>query len=149
MAERDMWVSALEAAIRRRRAPPLAAEVEEQRWVKKEKAEIDAQRRLSAERRHHNENMRARMAEKYGLDPNKFASRRSPRSGDDHSAYGGEIRGAGFGGGSSGGAFGSGGFGGAGVFDRGDAGGLGRVASSGGGSALAVRVPLPAAMAQQ
>lgn len=81
-SERDRWVSALGEAVRRARAPPLAAEVEEERWNRKEEAAAEAQRRLNAQRRRENEASRAGIAAKYGLDPARYASRRGGGEGE-------------------------------------------------------------------
>ncbi|CAN0200635.1 unnamed protein product, partial [Pylaiella littoralis] len=75
-SERDRWFSALGEAVRRARAPPLAAEVEEERWNRKEEAAAEAQRRQNAQRRRENEVSRAGIAAKYGLDPARYYSRR-------------------------------------------------------------------------
>ncbi|CAM9493910.1 unnamed protein product [Hapterophycus canaliculatus] len=73
--ERDRWVSALGEAVRRLRAPPLADAVEQERWQRRENLAAEAQRLENAQRRRDNEASRAKMAVKYGLDPNKYASR--------------------------------------------------------------------------
>ncbi|CAN0007970.1 unnamed protein product, partial [Ectocarpus sp. 4 AP-2014] len=73
-AERDRWVSALGEAVRRLRAPSLEDEVEEERWRRREEADAAARRLRNARKRQENEGFRARMAEKYGLDPEKYAS---------------------------------------------------------------------------
>lgn len=64
-------------AVHRRRTPCFAKEVEDERWARREKAAYAAQKRLSAEKREENKASRTRMAVKYGLDPNKYASRNS------------------------------------------------------------------------
>ncbi|CAM9589979.1 unnamed protein product, partial [Scytosiphon promiscuus] len=72
--ERDRWVSGLGEAVRRLRAPSLADAVEQERWQRKEDAAAEAQRLENAQRRRENETSRAKMAVKYGLDPNKYAA---------------------------------------------------------------------------
>lgn len=74
-------MTALGEAVRRQRTPPLATEVEEERWARKEKAEHDVRKAEIAEKRLENEASRARMATKYGLDPKKYASRQSGTKG--------------------------------------------------------------------
>ncbi|CAN0217867.1 unnamed protein product, partial [Ectocarpus fasciculatus] len=92
-AERDRWVSALGEAVRRLRAPRLADEVEEERWRRREEADAAAKRLRNALKRRENEGFRARMAEKYGLDPEKYAS--SSRSGGGGGGGGGGSDGGG------------------------------------------------------
>lgn len=96
-----MWVAALEETVRRRRSLPLAEEVEEERWARREQKEFVAQRRVSAERRREHESLRTQMAIKYGLDPSKYVSKRPMRSGTERDC--GEGVGSGNGSGSSGG----------------------------------------------
>ncbi|CAN0537546.1 unnamed protein product, partial [Ectocarpus sp. 8 AP-2014] len=95
-AERDRWVSALGEAVRRLRAPRLEDEVEEERWRRREEADAAARRLRNARKRQENEGFRARMAEKYGLDPEKYAS-------SSRSSGGGGGGGGGGAGGSDGG----------------------------------------------
>lgn len=148
LAERDLWVSALDEAVRRRRTPPLAAEVEEERWARREKAELDSQRRASAERRRDNEAMRSRMAQKYGLDPDKYVSRR-PRqrsTAAQSSTLGGDTMDVAGGSSTGGGGVGSvgGGGGGSHVVDHVS----GIVSAAGGGGVLKGGVPFLKAIAQ-
>lgn len=49
--------------------------MEQERWQRKENEAAEAQRLESAQRRRDNEASRAKMAVKYGLDPNRYASR--------------------------------------------------------------------------
>ncbi|CAB1112311.1 unnamed protein product [Ectocarpus sp. CCAP 1310/34] len=85
-AERDRWVSALGEAVRRLRAPCLEHEVEEERLRRREEADTAARRLRNARKRQENEGFRARMAEKYGLDIEKYTS--SSRSGGGGGAGG-------------------------------------------------------------
>ncbi|CAM9892666.1 unnamed protein product [Ectocarpus sp. 6 AP-2014] len=127
-AERDRWVSALGEAVRRLRAPRLEDEVEEERWRRREEADAAARRLRNTRKRQENEGFRARMAEKYGLDPDKYAF--SSRSG------------GGGGGGGCGGAGGSDGGGGA----REGGGGASAIAGAGAGR---IRPPAPQQVQQR
>lgn len=84
------------------------------------------------------------MAEKYGLDPKKYASRPAPRYDDRN--FREERGGSGGGSGGFGGVF-SGLSGGGGGFGSGG-GGDGGVVTSGAGGGFAERLPLMAAVAQ-
>lgn len=69
--------------------------MEEERWARREKAAYAAQKRMSAEKREENQASRTRMAVKYGLNPNRYASRNSDSPRESYGGVGGSGAGRG------------------------------------------------------
>ncbi|CAM9442396.1 unnamed protein product, partial [Choristocarpus tenellus] len=117
--ERDAWVSALGAALCLRGKPRLSESVEDERLRRREKEEVEAREKVRAKQRTEHNDLRARMAAKYNLDPSKYMYTPDPN----------RVGGAGLPGGAGGlGSSGSG------------VGGRGRTRQAGGGGGVGLDV---------